>query len=432
MASNCYTTATRVLAKASAQSWRFSRFLSRRAIRCTLVLVTRGSSPPSRTWPSWPSRPTSLPYRRFLRGAVTVLIVFFLLLLGSGSAWLYYQQYHAPVRVGIGIDLPLIAGSAIDPSDKNTADLFVAEQLRTRIRIHEMFTDPAPERAAPDIQAAIDAGVRFFVLTQASSHAVPSLHLFADGRALGIHVASTSLQLSDRNDYLLRIIPDLRQEQQAIADWMATLPGKRLLVLQDLGNLPYTDPAFAIFTERLTATHPWQITHHKLMVSTFDPAEIHPLVTQEFDALYLLAGAFMPPIGNIAQYFHVHHPHAPIFLTTWARSPGVLEHSGDAIERLRMLSIYPSQHDDLRIANFFQRFRNRFEFAPQAMSISTWQALELFDAAFEAGHVTPAAVKEYLLSIPEHTTSFGPLRFDRYGEIQGVFHPLENLEKELQ
>lgn len=110
------------------------------------------------------------------------------------AAWAWWR--HAPavrsIPVGIGIDLPVIYGAVIDPSDKNTGDLFLEEHPQSRIRVFDMYNDARPETAAPDLDAAIARGVRFFVTTHASSHAVPSLGIFADGRALGINVASAS------------------------------------------------------------------------------------------------------------------------------------------------------------------------------------------------------------------------------------------------
>ncbi|NCA71368.1 MAG: ABC transporter substrate-binding protein [Sphingobacteriia bacterium] len=361
---------------------------------------------------------------------VAVLVLAGLLAIGA-VAWLSRDATH-PIRVGLGIDLPVIYGAVIDPSDKNTADLFMEEHPDTRIRIFDMYNDARPQTAAPDLEAAIQDGVRFFVTTHASSHAVPSLHLFADGRALGINVASTSLLLTEQDDYLLRIIPDLRQEQLALARQVARWPGRRILVLQDTGNLAWSDPAFTIFSGELAHSGRWSITHHKLRVVDFVPDDLAPLMAAPFDALYILAGTFMPPIGNLAQLFHHHHPEAPILLTHWARSPAVLEQAGSAIDRLVLLSPYPSRFDDPAVDEFFRRFSARFGYEPQAMSIGTRQALELLDHAFSMGYETPDEVKRYLLTTQVHQTSLGTIAFDRFGDLSTDYHVLTDLRRERQ
>ena len=101
------------------------------------------------------------------------------------------------------------------------------------------------------------------------------------------------------------------QEQRAIARYVDRLPGNRLLVLQDTGNLPYTDPAFAAFSAELGALGQWQIVHRTLLVAEFKPDEYRSLMAEPFDALYILAGTFQTAIGNIAQLFHISIPRRP-------------------------------------------------------------------------------------------------------------------------
>lgn len=345
-------------------------------------------------------------------------------------AWLQIGTAR-PIQVGLGIDLPVIYGAVIDPSDKNSGDLFLEEHPDSRIQIHDMYNDARPETAAPDLEAAIGRGVRFFITTHASSHAVPSLHLFANGRALGINVASASSVLSGRDDFLFRIVPDARQEQIELARQVEQLPGSRILVLQDTSNLTWTDPAFAIFSDALGASGRWTITNHKLKVADFAPATLTELMAEPYDALYILAGAFMPPIGNLAQLFHRTHPRAPILLTPWARSPAVLEQAGNAIDRLILVAHYPSRHDDPAVDDYLRRFEARFGYLPQGMTLGTRQALELLDQAFAQGHETPGAVKRYLLATPIHHTSLGPIAFDPDGDVIGRFQTLTNLRREL-
>ncbi|CAK0765122.1 hypothetical protein CCP2SC5_370001 [Azospirillaceae bacterium] len=125
-------------------------------------------------------------------------------------------------------------------------------------------------------------------------------------------------------------------------------------------------------------------------------------------------------------------PTGSILLTPWARSPAILETAGDAIDQIILPSIYPSRQEDTRIDDYFRRYKNRFGYAPHAMTIGIRQALELINQAFDKGYDTPEAVKSYLLSVREHQTSFGPIAFDRYGDVVGSFHFIRNLRLELQ
>ncbi len=343
--------------------------------------------------------------------------------IGLGAlAFLGLQRQWAVIPVAIGIDLPLTPGGAIDPSDKNAADFYKEEHPRSPIQIRHVYNSPDPRQALAELRQAMAQGIQFFVNTQASSHAVKCLELFDSDRALSINVSATSTRLSGRDDHFLRLIPDLRREQIAMAQAVARLPGRRLLLLQDTGNLPYTEPALQVFRRELARRSGWQLQVQRLRFTDYQPQQLRAVVQQPWDALYVLGGSFLPSIGNMAQQFHTAHPEAPIVLTPWARSALVLAHSGAAADRILQLSPYPDAARDPVLRGYLQRFQTRFGYEPYAMSIGTRQALELLDQAFSRGHRTPVAVKRYLLSQPVHHTSLGPIRLDRFGDSTVPLH----------
>jgi ABC-type branched-subunit amino acid transport system substrate-binding protein len=155
-------------------------------------------------------------------------------------------------------------------------------------------------------------------------------------------------------------------------------------------------------------------------------------MAEKFDALFILAGSFQPAIGNMAQLFHRLHPEAPIMLTPWASSPAILEIAGPAVSRIILPGLYPSRHSDSAIGAYFRRFQNRFGYQPHAMTIGVRQAVELLEHAFADGRRTPEEVKKYLLSVPTHQTSLGPISFDQYGDVAGNFIFVDEVDKELK
>ena len=330
-------------------------------------------------------------------------------------------QRLQPVRVAVGVDRPVVYGAATDPSDLNTAQLFLEERKGSPIRLETMFNSTDPRQGPADIAALLERGVRFFITTQTSSHAVPSLGLFADGRALAINVSATSTELSNRDDYFLRIIPDLAQEQRAIAARINQLEGRRLLVMRDSRNFRYTEPALKHFLQALQAERTWEITVRSFAADAFDPRRESAVVSQQFDVLYILGGDFLPTYGNLAQQFHNSNPSAPIMLTPWARSPALLQNAGEARRQILIASPYPDRRDDPAVNQYLNRHEQRFGYEPYAMGIGTRQAMELLDQAFRRGHRTPEAVKRYLLSEQPHHTSLGSVRFTPSGDAQARF-----------
>jgi branched-chain amino acid transport system substrate-binding protein len=206
------------------------------------------------------------------------------------------------IPVAIGIDLPLTPGAAIDPSDKNAADFYKEQHPSSPIEIYDSYNSPDPNQALNELQQAADKGVRFFINTQASSHAVQCLEFFASDQALSINVSATSTRLSNRDDYFLRIVPDLKEEQEFIANEVAKLKGRRLLVLQDTGNLAYTQPALEVFRQRLKGSK-WQLHVQQILYTDYHPKQLQALMQQPWYGLYVLGGSYQPSIGNMAQQF---------------------------------------------------------------------------------------------------------------------------------
>ncbi|WP_295449402.1 ABC transporter substrate-binding protein [uncultured Thiodictyon sp.] len=348
------------------------------------------------------------------------------------ASLLLWRQWRLPPPIPVGVVAWLASAAVVGSSEMNAADLFLEEHPLSRIRVRPVDDQWQADKTVPAIAAAMGEGVRFFVSTHPSKCAVASIQLFADSRALLINTASTSPALTGKDDYFLRIVADAPQEQRAIARYVDQLPGTRILVLQDEGNLPYTDPAFQAFSAELQSRGQWQIVHRPLMVANFNPDEFHSIMAEPYDALYILAGSFQAAIGNIAQLFHHLHPAAPILLTPWARSPAILETAGPAIDRIILPSQYPARRDAPAIDAYFRRFHARFGYQPHAMTIGVWQALELLDQSFSRGYDTPAQVKHYLLSLPIYQTSLGPIAFDPNGDVSRTFYFIQDLKQELQ
>lgn len=358
-----------------------------------------------------------------------ILLAFFAFVLAT---WLYLRQSSGEVEsVVVGLDGPVVDSIVFDLSEMNAADLYLEEQPDSRMTIRRMYYELDQAVSTSLFIQAMAEGVQFFITTQPSTLAVESRHLFTSGEALLINTSATSPLFTGQDDFILRIIPDAQAEQVMMAGLVRELHPRRLLILQDAGNPRYTDPAFRFFTNALQEAGGPEVVHRKLRVDDFSPDEYRELFAEPFDALYLLAGDFQVAIGGIAQFFHHHHPEAPIILTPWARSPMILETVGEAIDRIILPGHHPSRHEDADVGAYFERFRARFDYEPQAMALFVRQAMELLESAFAAGHTTPAAVKAFLLEGARHETSLGPVVFDAYGDFTGSFAVMTDVKREL-
>lgn len=352
-------------------------------------------------------------------------------LLAALTAAVLWWWWPREDGIAVGIDAPLLPDIVFDPSELNTSDLFQEENPQSLIKPVILYYGIQPGDGQTLFDEAMADGVEFFVTTQPSSVFVGNAPKFRDGRALVINTSAVSSLTSGQDDYILRIIPDAPAEQRAMARHFDRWPGGRLLVVQDAGNSAYTDPAYAVFAEEIAASGRWEVVHRKTQIDAFRPDEHRELMAGPFHALYILGGDFHTAMGNIAQLFHASHPEAPILLTPWARSPMILQVAGDALRKITLASHFPARADSPPLDDYLRRFQARFGYEPQAMAIKVRQALELLDRAFAQGHRTPESVRDYLLSTPEHETSFGPVSFDATGDTTKEFHFLDDVSREL-
>jgi branched-chain amino acid transport system substrate-binding protein len=359
------------------------------------------------------------------------LLVVFTVALTAGVIYAAYRAW-VPERIVVAVDAPIMNKRIFDPSDMDAARLYFEENPDSRIELREIYYDFEPARSPGRFEAAMADGIDFFVTTQPSSTMTASAHLFQTPAALLINTSATSPLMSGKDDYIVRIIADGQHEQQTMANYINTLPGNRLLVLQDSANAPYTDPAFEHFVEALSQSRRWEVTHERFAFDTFSPSTYQTLMSQPYDALYVLGGDFQASMGNMVQLFHRFHPTAPIVLTPWARSNAIFETAGPALDNMVLLGHHRAKADDPAIKDYLQRFTQRFGYQPMAMALMVRQALELLEQAFAEGHTTPSQVKAYLLSEPEWQTSLGAIELDAFGDSLQSLHPVTNLGDELK
>ena len=337
-----------------------------------------------------------------------------------------------PTKITVAVDAPLRSKLIFDPSDMDAARFYFEENPQSRLRLKEMYYDFDPDSSAPRFAAAMKEGIDFFVTTQPSSTLIASTKLFNKPGALVINTSATSPTMTGKDDFMLRIIADAKQEQEAIADYINTLPGQRLLVLQDSENAAYTDPAFKLFLQHLRTRGQWQVTHERFKFETFKPENLVTIMDQPFDVLYVLGGDFLASMGNLVQLFYQHHPQAPIVLTPWARSNFIYETAGPAIDNMVLISHHPAKTADPAIADYLNRFNARFGYQPMAMALMVRQALEILEQAIAAGHTEPDEVRQYILSQKTLSTSLGDITLDEFGDKQQTFHSIDTLAAELK
>lgn len=291
-----------------------------------------------------------------------------------------------------------------------------------------------PIRTNEAYRVVRDKDIRFLITSHTSTCAVEIADDINQDKRLTIITGATTTKLNGRDDYILRIIPDANQEQHYIAEKIANLKPKRLLIVRDLSNSGYTIPAQEAFLSELNKLSPLvriqtvDFDANNLSLSTFDPL----FTSTPFDILYLLIGGYKNVAGNIAQYFYQFQQNSVIVFTPWMNNKELLTSGGPALTQAIIPSLFPPRKEDPRIDDYMTSIETKFRLSPTIISLKVYQALELLHLALNSGATTPEQAKTWLLSQKTIETRLGPIFFDTYGESSSDYCFITNIPEEFK
>ncbi len=328
----------------------------------------------------------------------------------------------------------LEAGSLVGASEMHAATLFLEDRAaagKSATITIEPFDDGwEPTKAIAAFDRARGQGYRFFVTSHPSNCALALLEPMRKGGVFAMATGSTTNQLSGADDLILRNVPDVEHEQRAIAEYIARLPGDRVLVLRDLDNEAYTEPAIKAFRAALSGK---TIVESTLRMSALDIGAVRAtLSTTAYDTLYILVGSYEARAGSFAQISAALRPQAKIVFTPWLKTPALVETAGPALARSILPAHYPPRGVDRRIDDYVVRFRARFGYAPTFISLNVYAALEIMAAAWDGGARNPEAMKRWIIDKKTVPTSFGDFSFDSFGDAAGRLYFIEDPRGEFE
>ncbi|MBN1241906.1 MAG: amino acid ABC transporter substrate-binding protein [Spirochaetales bacterium] len=328
----------------------------------------------------------------------------------------------------------LESGSLVGASEANAATLFLEERASAGKAgdIEVVPYDDAwlPDKALLAYERARADGIDFFITSHTSTCAIGLEPAMRRDGVFAMVTGSATTALSGKDDLILRNVPDLTFEQERIADYVSGLPGTSVLVLRDLDNGAYTEPAFWAFSRGLVGK---DLRLHDVRMSALDLGQVREAMLEKpFDVLYVLVGAYQASAGTFAQLAASINPEARIVFTPWLKTPALAASAGRALERSTLPSHYPAKGQDERVDGYIERFEARFGYVPTFISLNVYAGLETLAAAWDSGARTPLEFKRWILERGEVPTSFGTAVFDRYGDSNTPIVMIEDPRREFE
>ncbi|WP_304240118.1 ABC transporter substrate-binding protein [Gracilinema caldarium] len=336
-------------------------------------------------------------------------------------------------EIKVALLTKLEAGSIIGTSEIAAVKEF--ERTHPNSRIHVIPFDDGwdPVRTKQAYGEVQRNNIQFLITSHTSTCATEIISDINRDKRLTIVTGATTTQLSKKDDYILRIIPDATQEQTAIAAKIAELAPKNILIIRDLSNPGYVIPAQeAVISELRRLVNTVKIKTYDIDANKIDITGLAPVMTDaSYEVLYVLIGGYRNIAGNIAQYFYTFHPEATIFFTPWMNNKELINTAGPAISKSILPSLFPSRKESPNIEAYMSSIETNLHLSPTIISLKVYQALELLDLAFRARAANPEKAKTWLLSQKTIETRLGSITFDAFGDSSAGYYFITDIPGEF-
>ncbi len=332
-------------------------------------------------------------------------------------------------KIKIGIMTKLEAGSLVGTSEINAAKLFLEQNKITNIEIVPIDDSWDPEKTKIAYKELKKNNIHLLI----TSHVSSCLNVIADSlnkdHILTIVAGATTDRISQKDDYLIRNVLDVEDEQKYIAEYISAQSAKDVLIIKDTDNKGYTDPAGKYFLKYFKNANYRVI---ETSISTFNVDQLRQEISKApFDLVYLLMGGYNTISGNIAQLAYSLNPATRFVYTPWMKTPGLLETAGNTINVSVIPSHYPPKKDAPSVNDYIQKYKAKYNYAPTFISLNVYSALEIMSDAINKGNTTSDEVKKYIINKSVFQTKFGEIRFDKNGDMKNKLYFIDDLRAEF-
>jgi len=334
----------------------------------------------------------------------------------------------APVKVAVMTKLD--TGSIVGISEVDGARFFLEQNNIQNIEIIPFDDAWDPEKTKEVYQEIRAQGIDIIVTSHTSTCSLALKELVdAEGdEVLIFNTGATSDKLSGQDDMFIRNVVDVHTEQRFIAEAINAAAWPKLLIVRDIDNAGYVDPALTYFKQYYRA--PVQVLDVSMKKMQMEELRSQ-LTASGFQSLYLLVGGYQTNAGAVAQLARTLVPDCPIMYTPWLKTPTIIETAGTSLSGSLMPAHYPPRGTDAAIDAYVDAFKNRYGYSPTFISLNVYQAIEILQQGLDAGLRSPAELKQFVLEQDSIETTFGKISFDEYGDSQSPLYFITDIAKEF-
>ncbi|MDD5170034.1 MAG: ABC transporter substrate-binding protein [Syntrophales bacterium] len=302
-----------------------------------------------------------------------------------------------------------------------------------------------PEGAVAADRELVKAGVVAIIGHATSGQTVAGLPVANAAHIVMMSPTTSATDLSGKDDYLIRVLPTLRDRARGLAQQMYKRHAMtRAAVIYDTHNTAYVQSYLKTFEEE----------YRSLGGKIAGEAAFSSAERQDFDALLsrlrtgnpegLLIIASDNDTALIAQRARLIGWKVPLFTSAWAQTETLIKNGGQAVEGIEFELAYAMNSQSPSFLDFKTRYQERFGRAPSFGAMLGYETSLVLAAALQKTGGKATGLKEILLGIKDFQGLVDTFSFDQYGDVirpfylgavrDGKFVDLERFEppKEVQ
>lgn len=346
----------------------------------------------------------------------------FSLLIVSMLFWTGGCAKDPPLKVAVMTVLE--SGSIIGSSEIDALRLYLKENEVKNIEIIPFNDGWDPERVPEVYKEIREADIDIIITSHTSTCAVVLKELtdLEKDDVLVFLTGSTTNLLTGIDDNNIRLIQDVEKEQRSIANKINEYRFKKLLIIRDVYNENYTEPALAFFKDHYKGN--FDVINFSIKDMDIEKIE-KEIEGADFDAVYTLVGGNQSISGTMAQLAYIKNPKSKIFFTPWNNAPTVIETSGEALSNV-IISNHYAVLKDASVKEYIETFKTEFGYAPTYNSLHLYKTIDIIHQIQNSGIKSPKGIRDHIIKTKVFQTPFGEHVFDEFGDTEMELYFIPN------
>ena len=274
------------------------------------------------------------------------------------------------------------------------------------------------ESAKQAIRELISEQVIAIIGPMTSSMAVVIQPLIGSSQTVTISPTAKTDQLSDQDDFFLRVTTQLsRNAEQLASHAVKGLGLKKIAVVYDVSNRAFTETWLNYF-EKSLLQNGGQIAVAEEFTSQPDvhflPIAKRILATKP-DGVLLLSNAI--DTAMLAQQIRKLESKVALFSSEWAFTTDLISFGGRPVNGMIAFLSFNTNSQEARYLAFKERFTNRFGYAPSFATVLAHDATSFLLAGLKK-NPPQSGLKEALLNLGPFPGLQSEITVDRYGDVE--------------